>query len=62
MTGHKYQIGETISFQSPAWNRAAASGVYKVVGHRPAAEGEAWYVVKSELERHDRVVRESDLK
>jgi hypothetical protein len=62
MTGHKYQVGETITFQTPAWNRAAAGGTYTVVAHRPAVEGERWYVVKSALERHDRVVRESDLK
>ena len=62
MTPDKYQIGETIKLQTPAWNRAAATGSYTVVAHRPATEGEVWYVIKSELERHDRVVRESDLK
>jgi hypothetical protein len=59
---HKYQIGETIRRQNPGWNRAVAAGSYTVIARRPASEGEAWYVIKSELERHDRVVRESDLK
>ena len=61
MNDHKYKIGETINFRSAARDRTAATGRYRVVGHRPPNEGEPSYLIKSELERHDRVARESEL-
>jgi len=62
MTQYRFKIGETISFQSSLRNRSAAIGNYQVIGLRPSDEGEPSYRIKSELERHERIARESELK
>ena len=59
--GHKYKIGEKIAFRSSMRGGAASPGPYLVVGHRPPENGEPSYRIKSELERHDRIARESEL-
>jgi hypothetical protein len=59
---HKYGIGETIGFRSSVRGRSAAPGEYRVVAHRPPEEGELSYRIKSDLERHERIARESELK
>ena len=59
---HKYKIGETINFRSSTRGRSAVPGEYRVVGHRPPEDGEPSYRIKSDLERHDRIARESELK
>ncbi len=61
MTPHKYVVGETITFVNEDRTRTAANGSYRIVARRPITNGEPWYVIKSELERYDRVVAESDL-
>jgi hypothetical protein len=60
--GHKYKIGETINFRSSMRGRSAPPGEYRVVGYRPPEDGEPLYRIKSDLERHDRIARESELK
>jgi hypothetical protein len=62
MDDHKYKIGETISFTSSMKGRSAPPGKYRVVGYRPPEDGEPSYRIKSDLERHDRIARESELK
>ena len=62
MIMHKYAIGESITFVNEDRTRTAATGVYRVVGRRPVNNGEPWYIIKSDLERYDRVVAESDLR
>ena len=61
MTPHKYALGETITFTNVDRTRTAASGSYRIVAQRPVSGGEPWYVIKSTLEPHDRVVAESEL-
>ncbi len=61
MTPHKYVVGETITFVNDDRTRAAANGHYRIVAQRPINNGEPFYVIKSDLERYDRVVAESDL-
>ncbi len=61
MSPHKYIVGETITFINEHRTRLAASGHYRIVAQRPISDGEPWYVIKSDLERYDRVVAESDL-
>jgi hypothetical protein len=62
MATHKYKIGETITFASSLRGRAAAPGEYEVVDHRPPEDGEPFYLIKSVLEKHQRIARESELK
>jgi hypothetical protein len=61
MTPHKYVVGETITFINEDRTRTAATGLYRIVARRPVSNGEPWYIIKSDLERYDRVVAESDL-
>jgi hypothetical protein len=62
MTQYRFKIGETITFQSSMRNRSAATGEYQVIALRPSDEGEPSYRIKSELERHERIARESELR
>lgn len=62
MSEHKFEIGDTVSLRPGIGNRNGASTGYTVVARRPFDGGEPWYRVKSELERHERVAPESDLK
>jgi hypothetical protein len=61
MDDHKYRIGETMNFRSSARGLAAPAGQYRIIGHRPPEGGEPLYRIKSDLERHDRIARESEL-
>ena len=62
MDEHKFRIGQTINFRSATRISDAPSGEYRVVGHRPPEGGEPSYRIKSDLERHERIARESELK
>jgi hypothetical protein len=61
MAEHKYKIGEMISFRNYLRDRSAAPGMYEIIGCRPDQDGEPSYRIKSELERHERIARESEL-
>jgi hypothetical protein len=61
MSDHKFKIGQTISFRRTEGPRSAAPGQYQVIGLRPDQDGEPSYRIKSELERHERLARESEL-
>jgi hypothetical protein len=58
---HKFKIGETLTYRSSLRDRSAAPGHYRIIDYRPSEDGEPLYRIKSELERHDRIARESEL-
>jgi hypothetical protein len=58
----KFEIGETIKFRSLSRALSASPGQYRVVGYRPSEDGEHTYRIKSDLERHERIARESEMK
>jgi hypothetical protein len=60
-TRPRFSIGQSISYRSSSRGLAAASGRYRVVGVRPAEEGELFYRIKGDDERHERIARESEL-
>ena len=62
MALHRFKVGENVALQSSPRNRAAANGDYEVIGLRPSDGDEPSYRIKSELERHERIARESELK
>jgi len=41
--------------------RSAAPGEYEIVGYQPNEDGEPRYRIKSALEQHERIARESEL-
>jgi len=58
----KYKIGQKISFRSSLRGQSSSPGQYRIVGYRPPQEGEQSYRIKSDLERHERIARESELR
>jgi hypothetical protein len=60
MPSRKFHVGEAVIL-SHSIRRNAASGVYEVTGELPENGGEFEYRIKSAIERHERVARESDM-
>lgn len=59
--GHKFKIGQVLRFHSRLRLSSPANAQYRVVGHRPPEDGEPSYRIKSDLENHERIARESEL-
>jgi hypothetical protein len=57
MTMHQFDIGEVVT----CGVRYAAPGDYKILAFMPDRDGERMYRIKSPLEEHQRVVKESVL-
>jgi hypothetical protein len=58
---HKFAIGESVEFR-PARSMSAVRGVFLVVKQLPGNDSEPEYRIRSTLEPHERIARESDLK
>ena len=63
MTKQKCKIGQLVYFYAKEAGRIdSASGQYQITRRLPAGEdGEFRYEIRSTLEEHDRVARESEL-
>jgi hypothetical protein len=57
---YKFQVGQTVAL-IPRSIRQAAAGTYEIVRLMPENEIEPHYRIKSDAERHERVVAESEL-
>jgi hypothetical protein len=57
---HKFQVGQFVAL-IPRVIRQAAPGTYEITRLMPENEAEPRYRIKSEAERHERVVPESEL-
>jgi hypothetical protein len=60
---HKFNIGQTVEL-APRLLRSSAPGPYEIRHLVPASDrdpGDLCYRIKSITEKHERVVRESDL-
>ena len=63
MSEHRYTVGQTLDFRSASKTRSAAAGQYRIIAQRPpTTDGEPTYTIKSELERHERIASESELR
>jgi hypothetical protein len=62
MATHKFAVGQTVRF-SPDRDQEPATkgGLFKIVRLLPEAGGVLQYRVKSEIDGHERVVREDQL-
>jgi hypothetical protein len=58
---YRYDAGQKVRFSRGFPYRAAAAGDYEVLCRLPRRDGEYQYRIKSALEPHDRVVKESEL-
>jgi len=61
MSGHKYQVGQTVSFQPPRMGLPASIKECKIVRHLPVEGGSRLYRIKCVTENFERVVKESEL-
>jgi len=57
----KFRVGQSVRFRVHNRTLSAPPGRYTIVGYRPDEGGEPGYRIKSELERNDRIARESEL-
>jgi hypothetical protein len=62
MDPHLYAVGEIVSFKSARMRTMTSGGSYRIVSRLPEEDGEPSYRIKSDLERHERIARESELR
>src|SRR5262245_39020793 len=55
----QFNVGQVVTYIPETFLRPAASGDYRVVGAIPDRDGDHMYRIKSPLEEHERVVKES---
>jgi hypothetical protein len=64
MAGHKFAVGQTVRFSPDRFDRhqlGPAQGRFKVVRLLPETASVLQYRVKSQVDGHERVVREDQL-
>jgi hypothetical protein len=65
MAEHKFKIGQLVHYYPGKIGRASidlVSGLYQIIKPLPIADdGEPQYEIRSTLEQHDRVAKESEL-
>ena len=57
----KFDVGQSVYLRPNLSTRNAAFGVYEIRATLPAEEGQFQYRIKSQIELHERVVKESEL-
>ena len=57
---HKFNLGQTVAY-NPKKGTWAARGAYAVTAKLPERDGEFEYWIKSVIEEHQRMARESEL-
>jgi hypothetical protein len=55
----QFNVGQVVTYIPDMFPRLAASGDYRVVAAMPDQDGDHMYRIKSPLEEHERVVKES---
>jgi hypothetical protein len=58
---HKFEIGQVVNFTPGALTVETSIGQYEIVRHLPPEGPENQYRIKSVLDSHERVVRESQI-
>ena len=62
MTEYKFKIGQLVYFHPKGPGQLRAPGPYQIIKRLPAREdGEFQYEIRSAVEDHNRVARESEL-
>lgn len=61
MKTHKFAVGQTVRFSPGVQSPVAARGSYTIVRLLPAEANDHQYRIKSTLDGHERVVKESQL-
>jgi hypothetical protein len=61
MAAHKFAVGQTVRFSPDRQQLHSGQGWFKIIRLLPEAASVLQYRVKSELDGHERVVREDQL-
>ena len=61
VAAHRFKIGSLVHLTRNHVLRDAVSGPYEVLRLLPERDGSLQYIIKSSLERHQRVAQEKDL-
>ena len=62
MTGHRFKIGQLVRHYPKRRVSIDVSGLYQIIKRLPPADdGECQYEIRSTLEQHNRIARESEL-
>jgi len=61
MSGHKFKVGQTVSYLSGSRGRGSRGDEFKIMQCLPPQGGDYQYRIKSANEPHDRVAKESEL-
>ena len=61
MTVHKFHLGQSVPYCAPGGRLYDRPGAYVVTAKLPERDGEFEYHIRSAVEKHERMVRESDL-
>lgn len=61
MSAHKFAVGQSVRFSPDRNQQSAVRGAFTVVRLLPEAASVLQYRVKSQLDGHERVVREDQL-
>jgi hypothetical protein len=61
LTPHRFLAGDRVRLNEPSRRINAASGDYNIIGLLPERDGQVQYRIKSYLEDHCRVVKESQV-
>jgi hypothetical protein len=61
MASHKFHLGQKVAISSVVFNFDSPQGLYEILRLLPTNEGDNLYRVKSTMDGHERVVRESQL-
>jgi hypothetical protein len=65
MTGHRFKIGQLVRYYPKKVRRVSidtVSGLYQIIKRLPPTDdGESQYEIRSRLEQHNRIARESEL-
>jgi hypothetical protein len=62
MAGHKFHIGQTVSYRPASRNQDAPRGAYKITARLPQTQdGQFDYRIKHSGEAHERIAKENEL-
>ena len=61
VSSHKFKIGQSVSYTSRPLGAGTVSGLYKITQLLPPEGDDFQYKIKSAVEPHERVAKESQL-
>ena len=61
VSNHKFKIGQSVNYTSGPFGAGSTRGVYKITRLLPSEGDDFQYKIKSAVEPHERVAKESQL-